>query len=397
MIPRLPLALLVILIAAVAFGFLSRTLNTRKTPIYAWILIVMTFAFLRPQDIDFSANFTRLVNFVVALAILNIYWSENRAALLLQDYRTIMMPIAVIGIITVIVAIGAPGLFSLVQSGSQRMFTLAGVFNYSVPLVADIGVPRPMGFFWEPGVFAVHLNILLFILFSKREHVLPISIILLAIMLTQSTTGISVALAQAVYFILSGVLRRRLKRNELRLFLISLVLAPVIAALAMQNISDKIFGVSAGSFIARSFDLVVAMQVIEDNPLIGIGFSQRAYMTFAGGAAIDISTLSKIDQNGRFNTNGVMILLYSTGIPLGLMFVFGLFRQQHFPNPLMFGLSILALLFSSPLSFTPLFVALAFSGLIIVSPRGKINPAPEAVLPIFPKQTSRSTVAHSEF
>lgn len=364
MIPRIPLALIVILIAIHSFGFLSLRVDRRKAVIYTWIILVMVFAFLREQHVDVIANVTRLTNFMVALAILKIYWGDARGRFL-DDYKAILMPIAVIGIITTFLAVVAPGLFGLVQVGSQRMFTLAGVFNYSVPLVQTVGPPRPMGFFWEPGVFAAHLNILLFILFVRKERLVLIAVAFGSILLTQSTAGIGVAVLQSIYFIALTLFQRSMKLREAFLLIIALITAPTVFALTSENFYDKFSGGAVGSFSARNFDLAVAVKVIQQHPLIGIGFSEAAYMRFSGDTSLDTAVLSETDQEGRFSTNGVMIVLYSIGIPLGSLFLVSFFRQKIFPHRLCFGGVLLFLLTSSPLAFTPLFCFFAFSGLAL--------------------------------
>lgn len=359
--PRLPLAMLVLLIAIHSYGFLSARISTRKTLIYAWLALVMIFAFLRVHHVDVSANIIRLVNFVVTLAILKIYWGDARKKFV-DDIVVLILPMAYIGLATGFLAAVAPGLFSFVHIGAQRMFTIGGIFNYGVPLVLESGLPRPMAFFWEPGVFAAHLNILLFCMFVQNKKLIPIAVVFAAILWTQSTTGIALAVAQGGYFIFISMLKRRLKTREVLLLVTAFVAAPLLILIAMDNVYSKFSGAGAGSFAARSFDFSVAVQVIEENPLIGIGFSQTAYMRYSGDTSLDVSALSVMDQDGRFNTNGVMLILYSIGLPLGLIYFVGLFRQSLVPQRLMFGAVTTTLLASNPLSLTPYFLLFVFNG-----------------------------------
>ncbi|MEL6529768.1 MAG: hypothetical protein AAFQ27_07385, partial [Pseudomonadota bacterium] len=77
------------------------------------------------------------------------------------------------------------------------------------------------------------------------------------------------------------------------------------------------------------------------------------------------ANLSRDNITERGNTNGVVVLLYSVGIPLSLIFLIGLAFQRMFrPRFLFAGLIVLSLMAES-LFFTPIVLMVAFSGLLI--------------------------------
>lgn len=364
-IPRGPLTALMLLIGAIVYRFGVPRLDMGKLLIYGWIYAVMVLAFLREQEIDTTTNFIRLGSFVAGLMLLNIYSDTKFGSRLLDDLRAILLPLPYIAIVTVALSFVVPGAFMRIEIGAQTMYTFLGVFSYAASLVETSNLIRPIGFFWEPGVFAIYLNILLFVLFVQKTKLTHLGATVIAIVLTSSTVGILFAGAQGLYFILGNLRQRRKGVRDVLLIGATLLAAPAFYAVADQNIADKFFGAFQGSFTARNFDLNTGMEVISENPLTGIGFSTQAYFRYSGSGTADTSTLSEEDQAGRLSTNGVMVVLFSLGVPLGVIYLGGVFFQGLFPHRLLFGTMILVFLSSNALSFSPFFVFLLFSGMML--------------------------------
>ncbi|MDP1593571.1 MAG: O-antigen ligase family protein, partial [Gallionella sp.] len=339
-IPRIPLALLILALGALFFGFLSAKVSKSKMSVYLWLALVMLFAFVRIQEIDLLANVTRGVNFMIGLLLLKIYWSENRIRLE-SDLLFLLLPMAFQCIATFAISYFAPGLFTLIQSDRQLLYTLIGVFNFSVPLATQGSFMRPMGFFWEPGVFQLYLNVLLFLLFARQAKWHWILATVAAIFLTQSTTGIATASIQTAYFSIVPIFTRGLSTRRLVMLFVILVAIPVFYPSAEQNIAAKLTGDRSGSTSARSYDLEVAVDILAEHPIVGIGFNDRAYLNYLKVNNTDTSTLSDQDQNGRYNTNGVIVVLFSLGLPLGGVYLLSIFRQRLFDHRLIFGAILL--------------------------------------------------------
>ena len=147
-----------------------------------------------------------------------------------------------------------------------------------------------------------------------------------------------------------------------------LVLAPV-AWVAQENINDKLFGESRGSAWARQYDLMTGINIIAANPVLGIGFSYERYIDEARQLGYADTELDDRIIDGRGNTNGIIFLIYSLGIPLALPFLVGMFRQGFFPNRLLVGMLLFLSLMSESIVFTPFFLMIIFSGLLAKSRR----------------------------
>lgn len=365
-IPRLPIAIFALLLGVAFFSFLSMRVDKRKMPAYIWFLLVISFSFLRIQEVDIFSNFTRIINFIIGFLLLKIYCEESRLVLL-RDLRVLILPLSYLGVATFLLGHLAPSLFFTFESNQQRMYSFLYIFNY-VTLNADSQL-RPIAIFWEPGVFQIYLNILLFALFSQRENTIFIAVTTVAILITHSTMGILIAAIQISYFTIIPILRRSTNFKKIALFLVVIAALPAIFQFVEQNFTEKFSGALSGSSAARIFDLNIAIMILSDHPILGIGFNDNSYLNYAGSTSADTSMLSLQDTNGRFNTNGVMVVLYSLGIPMGIFLIGSFFFQIFFDHKILFGMIILLMLSSSPLAFNPFFLLFAFSGMMAPSRR----------------------------
>ena len=363
LIPRIPLAVVTLLLI---IAYLSHHIfdgRQDRFKIYTWTLLVVSLSFVRLDHVDIIANATRILNFIIGILIIYIYSDDNLTDKFSSDYQSLCMPLAYVSIITFILGSMLPSVFSLVVGERQEMYSLLLIFNYSSISTEYTGAVRTIGFFWEPGVFQIYLNVLLFVLFLKKQSVINITLAVAAIFATQSTTGIVIACMQIGYFSLISVRRQGGVLAKLAIPVAAAVSAPFIYDIVLQNLNEKLLGVLAGSTTARQFDFELAMYIIKNNPIFGIGFSPIAFIEQAATSGLDTSRLSMDDQNIRANTNGAMMVLYTTGLPLGMYFLSSLFFQKIFTERVLFGFLLLTALITSPLAFTPFFLMFAFSGM----------------------------------
>jgi hypothetical protein len=370
-IPRWPVSIALFLIGSFSFRFIRSKIDLRKCFIYLWIALVMILATFGQKEIDIATNFIRLGAFAIGLLLLHIYRASKFGNHLMDDLRIVLLPLAYLGVTTFALSAVAPGAFTQVEIGRQSMFTFMGVLNYQASLSDTVGLNRPIGFFWEPGVFAAFLNILLFVLFAQRAKLYHIIFTITAILLTSSTTGILVAALQMLFFIGKYSMERRKRARDMVVIAVALALTPTLYGIADANITEKLSGVFQGSFTARTFDVDTGLLVISENPLTGIGFSQAAYLEYSARPGAETSFLSEDDRGGRLSTNGVMVVLYSIGLPLGIFYLAGAYFQSLLPHRICFGTVVLALLASNPLSLTPFFIFLFFNGMIIGQQRAR--------------------------
>jgi len=299
------------------------------------------------------------------LALLKIYWGEGGSTKLMNDLRVLIYPMVYQAILTVVLALALPVIFITVHLGGLEFQSFLGIFNFHSSSNSELSLVRPNGFFWEPGVFQIYLNLLLFILFINRASWMQILPTLLGLALTQSTAGIVIAAIQLVYFAIVPFLTLKIGLvNILRLAMIAIVIVP-IGVLMQENVQSKLSGVHVGSTNARYYDLVSGLLVLREHPVLGIGFNHLVYRDLSIELNPDTELLSKENQNGRDNTNGLVMILYSVGLPLGLFYLLGMVRQKLMPHKIMFALILLFSMGSEPLAFTPFFALFFFSGLTL--------------------------------
>lgn len=362
-IPRFPL-LLVVLIICFA---LENPLRMFKTEFAAvWILIAATVAvaLVGGGSFQIAPMAIRLANFLAGAALLLLYINE-RPGLIAKDLLPIFRFFGAQAVLTPLLALIAPGLFWTFQIQETTYHTLFYIFTYHEFILDASFFKRADGFFFEPGVFQLYLNIYLFAaLFLRRFSAADVGLATFGVLATQSTTGvvILVILYGAAYL---RWMKTAERSQKLAVFILGpIVLAP-LGAYATYNLGEKFYGQASGSAEAREYDLRTGLRVIREHPLTGIGFDYEKYFDVASRVSYREANMSLDNMNERSNTNGVVSLLYSVGIPLGLIFLLGLWRQRLFrPRGVFAGLGLLTLL-SQSLFFTPFVCMIVFSGLLI--------------------------------
>ena len=150
----------ILLVGCSTFGFISLRANRRNVLIYSWISIVIVIGIIFSLNKDPGSIFVRLLHFLMGLGLVRIYLTHQNKGFLIDDLRAILLPTAYMGSVTFFLALVVPSVFVTLDLEAQRMNTFLGLFNYSTPLIEGMGLIRPIGIFWEPGVFAAYLNIL---------------------------------------------------------------------------------------------------------------------------------------------------------------------------------------------------------------------------------------------
>lgn len=361
--PRLPLLVLMILgILMVANPV--KLLRPELGRIWALLLIILVVSLVGAETIDPVSTAVRYANFLGALLLIVVYLDMPRSALL-RDALPIFLFFAVQSIATPIVARVVPGLFSSFLVDDTVYFTVGYVLFYHETIEGSgfLGFMRANGYFFEPGVFQIYLNLFLYAALFHFRNVKYAALALFAVFATQSTTGLAIScgicgLAGFSYF-------RRLDVSTTFVGVIFLPLAILpILWFTYQNIVDKLFGGLMGSTSARQFDLLTGLRIIAEHPLFGIGFSQdrfrEEFSTFGRG----IDTVLGDAALERSLTNGLVYLAVVLGVPIMIVFVYALLRQRIFGNAVVGGGIILVSMLTESLILTPFFCMVAFSGLI---------------------------------
>lgn len=210
---------------------------------------------------------------------------------------------------------------------------------------------RSQGFFWEPSVLQIYLNLFLLLSFQKNERKW-IFITFLAVLATFSLTGIIISTLIILYFF------RKIKIN----FVFKFCFLLIVAIFSFYLLYMKIYVTGGVSYNARSLDLVSAYRIISDNTFLGIGFGAEKYLSVMYGY---VSDLIYMDET-RGITNSVLYMFVCFGLPAGCVYLCVLFKQTVFKNDKALVIFILLVsAFSSPLLFMNFYLMIFASFFIL--------------------------------
>ncbi|CAN7272745.1 O-antigen ligase family protein [Brevundimonas sp. LjRoot202] len=360
-VPRIPLLILVLgicfLCRGPTFG-LKRDMWAIGLLLFG-VLIVATFG---SPDVDLMALATRYANFLAGAALLGLYLSEPRDTII-EDLRPIFqfMGLQIIG--TVLLALWMPHLFRAVLVDEAVYQTVFWVFTYHVTIAEAGGLVRPDGFFWEPGVFQIYMNIFLFMSLFVTRRRLDIALAIIGVLLLQSTTGLLIALMLFGIGFAQGF-HRASPGEKLAAALLAPLLAAPLLFIAAENFTAKTTGAFRGSSWARTYDFYTGVNVILAHPLVGVGFDDERYKREAARLGYADTRLDYSSTAERSSSNGLIALIASIGIPMSLPFLVAIFRQRFFPKPLLFGMMLVLAFTGEALMLTPFFLMLLFSAML---------------------------------
>lgn len=338
-----------ILLRRIAFKIAKR--------IQAAILFVLLYLFysiiIVPSFDDAQYIVFRFHDIITALLILN--YVIMRRPNFEQTLAAVLFFFIVHGFLNWVLINTAFGLFSGDSSIGKTKYFL---FFYGMP-EQYLGIRRSQGFFWEPGVYQLYLNIALhfFLFYQKRLKWAALAFV--GVILTLSTTGTVIAGIQLAYYLLFNN-----QRGTLGKILIITMFLPLMLSyynLVSTVVTDKLSGDRSGSFIARSYDTQTGIGVALANPL-GIGFSPAAYQAFARANTFGIDAGLNKD---RGQTNGILILVYSTGLFWAPIILFFMFKQRIFPSHrVLLFFVLVGSLTTEPLFYSPFIFLFVLSGMI---------------------------------
>jgi hypothetical protein len=315
---------------------------------------------------DVPALVTRWTNFIFGVMLLALYISESRAALL-GDLKLILSMMAVQALITAVVGTLAPGLFAQVSlgTGEDTTNTILYIFNYHAELVEGVSfIVRPDGFFFEPGVFQMYLNIYLLIAAFVYRDVRHVALAVFAQLTLQSTTGMIILTVIGLLFAARYVQTASSVQRALALIIAPMMILPLVL-IAQENTREKFTGTLQGSSWARQFDLYTGLAVANANPVVGIGFSYDDYYREAMRYGYRETLLDENSIQNRGNSNGLATVLYSVGYPVGLLLILALVLQTVFVDRWKMAFLMILSLNAEALFFTPFVLMLVYSAVLI--------------------------------
>lgn len=314
----------------VYYLLMSISFFTIKIPRKELSLIVLCF-FLLSSFIGLS-YFVSLYSFSIAPYI-NLIARITFALLLLLYYRAIrgdfiadlflcLKIIAFISLLNFIVSIIVPDLFSIVYINEYWVHSIGFIFyinsNFSL---FGIDFFRNQGFFREPGILQIYLNILLFISLFIRRNRQVIILSSFLILSTFSTTGIFLMILQILVSL----------KFSAKSILAGIIIIIPLGVIMKVNLEEKVSSKKeVGSFYLRMLDLKQSVNLILENPLYGIGLDNLAYIKAVKKQGNLIQKKNKHYEflSKRGNTNSLITLLAMIGIPCFLLYLKCLYSQS---------------------------------------------------------------------
>jgi hypothetical protein len=361
--PRVPMLIAVIVLCLV---YRRWVIGTRRSmlPVLLLLAVILLVTILRPSGADPQTTLIRYANFIAGLMLLDLYLAAG-LALLLKDLQVIVRFMVWQALLTVPLAELFNPLFIPFPVEETPYNTFLGIFNYHVMLEQSNALIRPDGFFYEPGVLQIYLNLFLYVSLFAFGRRLEALLAALAVLLTQSTTGVLIACILLAWFGVTRYINRGSIALRVIKTLVGAVLIGAVVVVAAENFQQKLTGESQGSFLAREYDLVTGFNIIAVHPWLGIGFDYDQYLRTSAALGYSDVDLPERITSDRTNSNGIIQLLYSLGIPLSMPFLVGLFRQRFFPDRMLMGVVLFLAALGEALIFTPFFLMIIFSGLLL--------------------------------
>ena len=239
------------------------------------------------------------------LLYLTVKWSKRKSINLDEVLYNVLLFIAYITLFlyVLIELIRLPVPYSVMHEvGStvwyKNYFNLFYSYSTAFP-------PRICGFFWEPGVNQIYLNLALLLYYLlKKNNKFQLFILIISILFTQSSSGYIIMFIIFTAIICKNEHMKKFNKSLIRIFL---GILSVVCAMVVFFIKAKETSAIGDSFAMRSNDLITGFILFLENPIFGRGFyntdifAQVSY--YAGG-----------------NSNGLLTVMYTTGI-VGIIFL----------------------------------------------------------------------------
>lgn len=364
-----PRAVLIVGLAITAMVLTSPMKLLRRELALIWAILAVTavVALIGGGVIRPGPFVTRYANFFGALLLLLTYLDERVGSLEI-DLVPIFVFFAFQAIGTPVAALALPQFFLQLDVDDVKYHTLLFIFTYHENIVTSI--KRPDGFFFEPGVFQIYLNIYLYIALFRMRSRKHIGLALAAVIATQSSTGLVIAAFLCLLYALDRMRRSGASEQVIVFVLAPFILIPLGLVVGL-NLEDKLFGAFSGSRDARQFDLLTGLRIVAEYPLAGIGFDHQRYLDISARFGHFEDAQAYESFYGRTSSNGIVTMMYMVGIPLFLVYMWALYRQRFLPHrPVVFGMLVLCFM-TEALIATPFFLMIIFSGLLSVNKRSQ--------------------------
>ena len=375
---------------------INRRLFIKKTGITIVVLVfglllMNSFHFLIFGYSDFFSN--QIINFIILICIGVFFGNQflNRTNFFLFRLSKVLKIIIIHAILSSLIISLFPTNNTAFISVDQKS-AYVGYFNFflqrthilhtgfldeTMQKVFGYQFYRAHGIFWESGVFASFVNIFVFINFFINEKLKSLRYSIPAIIFSWSSSGILVFLLQALIFFRDY--KRGSKRVLFKKYLFGVLGFVFIFSLALQNFNNKIYGDNAGSAAQRYADTFGAINIIINNPLLGIGVEFQNVKSQYENSKVDFNNIignnfESLNKDAIKLSNSFLSIFVYFGIPLGLFLIYALYKQSYIDKKrwVFFLITVLSV-FSSPILFLGFHFSFIISGLRETIPILKYN------------------------
>ncbi len=310
------------------------------------------FSYLLTIQGDVKYYIVYLTQLISAIFVLGVY--HKRRFFFLNDLYVVLLFLMVHGAIAWIAQFFLGANLEVRSYGGIELRTFSNIFFYPLRDSIDV-IYRNVGLFWEPGIFQIYMNILLFMALFIFKDIKVAAFSSFIVFTTFSTSGLVVLVFQMAFFLFLNF------RKKVTIFI--LLAGFLFAPLVFVNFLDKLVGAGSGSYNARVYDFVTGVNIIKDFPFHGIGVYPERYIDNQSDYSYESTLLSEKETEERGNTNGFITIAIFFGLPVLVLYIVGLLSQNLVPNrkPL-FGLMMLLFLLVEPLSMTTFFFVFVLSG-----------------------------------
>ena len=303
------------------FLFFARRMKMHRTEFY-WLMIMSVGVFI--SGLINNENMNGIIVFISQSVFMFCVCRLFSCERFCKNYIFLMRIISVVSIVVYLIVQAYP-LFSYnlprMKTASSTELTTwdwGTLLFTNVPLnVSKSWTVRNFGPFWEPGAFATHLNLSLFIvLFIQKDNprrMLDVMLFIFAITTTLSSGGIIATCALLATFVLSTDASRRNKGLKFAVIVLAGIAAYYLININtsfIELISER-FDTSTynGSFDSRFYSILGGLYVFFSNFFLGAGLTNvdseisRFYVEIVGGVASTIHNTNTLIN--YFATGGV--------------------------------------------------------------------------------------------
>ena len=297
---------MIIFLITALFAYLLYVVKVYKEFVIPNILVVFLTVFpVLACIVNFNndINYLSTINVAITYLLLGCF-THRRLKSILDKYVDVIYFLAIVAVILNPIFLALPSLLNYFPIIGNTNFVPDnyGYYNFIVYTIRVTGGLRTQSIFWEPGAWAINLTFALFWILFVTKDSKRLTIMLIAVFLTFSTTGITAALIllfSSLIYGKSAALKRRVVITfaiiVASIFVLSTYLYVGFKIDVAQILYDEFIGKFNGdSFTALSYEQRAeatksAFDIAKSNPLFGAGKMKENNMLFVTSSIAEIS------------------------------------------------------------------------------------------------------------